>query len=72
MPPAFLLPNSMAAAPRPATNGRAAWAETARRLGTFPYTVWRWWKGGVRPNAQHMLALREMADALSLGHLFTN
>ena len=38
----------------------------------FRYTVWRWWKGGVRPNTQHMLALLGLANNLGLGHLFTD
>ena len=24
------------------------WAEIARRLGTYPYTVWRWYRGRAR------------------------
>ena len=27
-----------------------------RRLGTYPYTVWRWAEGKVRPNYQHRRA----------------
>ena len=26
-----------------------SWAEIARRIGTYPYTVWRWHEGGVSP-----------------------
>ena len=48
------------------------WAETARRLGTYPYTVRRWWKKGMRPSAQHMIALLMLANSLGLGHLFTD
>ena len=48
------------------------WAEIARRLGTYPHTVWRWKEGLGRPNAQHMMALLDLADDLGLGHLFTD
>ena len=48
------------------------WAEVARRLGTYPHTVFRWKEGQGRPNAQHMMALLELADDLGLGHLFTD
>ena len=48
-----------------------SWSESARRLGTYRHTVWRWAEGGVRPNAQHMMALLELANDLGLGHLFT-
>ena len=48
-----------------------AWAEVARRLGTLPYTVWRWRKGRVRPNMQHMMALMELAGSLGLSHTLT-
>ena len=41
-----------------------SWAELNRRLGTYPYTVWRWTEGGVRPNAQHMMALLDLANSL--------
>ena len=34
-----------------------SWSEIARRLGTYRHTVWRWAKGGVRPNVKHMMAL---------------
>ena len=47
------------------------WAEIARCLGTLPHTVWRWRKGEVRPNAQHMMALLELAEELGLAHIFT-
>ena len=46
------------------------WAEIARRLGTYPHTLWRWRNSGVRPSAEHMLALLELADELSLRHIF--
>ena len=48
-----------------------SWAELARRLGTFPLTVRRWWKLGVRPNTRHMMALLELAESMGLAHLFT-
>ena len=48
-----------------------SWSEIARRLGTYRHTVWRWTKSGVRPNAQHMMALLDLADDLGLAHLFT-
>ena len=48
------------------------WAEIARRLGTYPHTVKRWWKEGVRPHFRHQMALLELADDLGLGHLFTD
>ena len=34
-----------------------SWAELARRLGTYPHTLYRWWKQGVRPSAHHFGAL---------------
>ena len=49
-----------------------SWSEIARCLGTYRHTVWRWTEGGVRPNAQHMVALLNLADSLGLGHLFTD
>ena len=45
-----------------------SWSELARRLGTNPLTVRRW-RCGVRPNAQHLLALMAVAGDLGLGHL---
>lgn len=48
------------------------WAEIARRLGTYPHTVFRWKEGLGRPNARHMMALLDLADGLGLGHLFDN
>ena len=48
------------------------WAEIARRLGTYPHTVKRWRKEGVRPHFQHQMALLALADDLGLGHLFTD
>ncbi len=29
------------------------WAEIARRIGTSPYTLWRWIEAGVRPHWRH-------------------
>ena len=43
------------------------WAEIARLVGTSPLTVRRWWKLGVRPNAQHLMALLDLAQDLCLG-----
>ena len=48
-----------------------SWVEIARRLGTYPYTVNRWWKEGVRPHFRHLMALLELAEALGLAHLLT-
>ena len=48
-----------------------SWAELARRLGTFPLTVRRWWKLGVRPNTRHLMALLELAEDMGLAHLLT-
>ena len=48
------------------------WSEIARRLGTYRHTVWRWAKGRARPNYQYRKALMELADSMSLGHLFTD
>ena len=48
-----------------------SWAEIARRIGTYPHTLWRWRNIGVRPSAEHMMALLELAHSLGLGHLFT-
>ena len=48
-----------------------SWAELARRLGTFPLTVRRWWKLGVRPNTRHLMALLELAEELGLLYLLT-
>ena len=46
------------------------WAEIARRIGTYPHTIWRWRNLGVQPSGEHMMALLELADELGLGHLF--
>ena len=48
-----------------------SWAEIARRLGTYPYTVKRWCKKGVRPHFRHLMALLELAEDLGLAHLLT-
>ena len=48
------------------------WAEIARRIGTYPFTVWRWYEGGVRPHYRHQMALLELADDLGLAHLLTS
>ena len=47
------------------------WAEIARRLGTYPYTVWRWYRGRARPHFRHQMALLDLADELGLAHLLT-
>ena len=49
-----------------------SWAEIARRIGTSPYTVWRWVQGGVRPHFRHLMALLELAENLGLAHLLTD
>ncbi len=46
-----------------------SWAEIARRLGTSPLTVRRWWKYGVRPSSHYLLALQDLANGLGLGHM---
>ena len=48
-----------------------SWAEIARRIGTSPYTVWRWVEGGVRPHFRHLMALLELAEELGMAHLLT-
>ena len=48
-----------------------SWAEIARRLRTYPYTVKRWCKKGVRPHYRHLMALLELAEDLGLAHLLT-
>ena len=47
-----------------------SWAELSRRVGTHPETVRRWKEGQVRPNAENMLNLWQLADDLTLGRLF--
>ena len=34
-----------------------SWSETARRLGTYRHTVWRWKGGYARPNKQQLKLL---------------
>lgn len=46
-------------------------AELARRLDVHPLTVERWLQAMARPDAQHLLALRDLADSLGLGQFFT-
>ena len=46
-----------------------SWAELARRLGTSVLNLRRWRDKGVRPNVEHMLALLELANSLSLDHI---
>ena len=48
------------------------WAEIARRIGTYPHTVWLWKEGKFRPNQHHMKAVQDLADSLGLGRLFTD
>ena len=43
-------------------------ATCARRLGTNTLNLWRW-RNGVRPNAEHLLALQDFARRLDLAHL---
>lgn len=48
-----------------------SWSEIARRIGTYPHTVWRWKEGLSRPNVEHMMALLDLAESLGLRHIFT-
>ena len=48
------------------------WAEIARRLGTYPHTVKRLWKEGVRPHFRHRMALLDLVAGLVLGHIFSD
>ena len=48
-----------------------SWTEIARCIGTYPYTVRRWWKKGMRPSTRHMMALLLLAHSLGLDNLFT-
>ena len=43
-------------------------SELARRLGVSTNTVKRW-RNGVRPTSEHLIALKEFADSLNLGHM---
>ena len=47
-----------------------SWAELRRRLGVDRETLRRWRDKGVRPNAEHLMALLALADSLGLGHIF--
>ena len=47
-------------------------AEFARRLGTTPYTIWRWLDDGAIPHFRHQMALLELAEDLGLAHLLTD
>ena len=47
------------------------WAEIARRIGTSPYTLWRWVEAGVRPHWRHQMALLALAEDLGLAHILT-
>ena len=49
-----------------------SWAEIARRLGVDRETLRRWREKGVRPTAEHLMALLALADSFGLGHLFTD
>ena len=51
---------------------RLSRSEIARRLGTHPFTVWRWTEAGVRPHFRHQMALLALAEELGLRHLFTD
>ena len=44
------------------------WAELARQLGISTLNLWRW-RGGVLPNAYHLLVLQDLARRLNLAHL---
>ena len=48
-----------------------AWTEIARRIGTIPYTIYRWVEYGVRPQFRHQMALLALAQELGLAHLLT-
>ncbi|MXY44701.1 MAG: hypothetical protein F4Y50_11725 [Dehalococcoidia bacterium] len=47
-----------------------SWSEIARRIGTYRHTVWRWKEGRGRPNAEHMMALLELAESLGFRRIF--
>ena len=40
-----------------------SWREIARRIGAYPHTLWRWRKLGVRPSAEHLMALLDLVIA---------
>lgn len=44
------------------------WEELARLLGTNSVNLWRW-RNGVRPGADHLLALQALARSLGLEHV---
>ena len=44
------------------------WEELARLLGTNSVNLWRW-RNGVRPGADHLLALQALARSLGLEHI---
>ena len=46
-------------------------AELARCLGTYSYTIKRWSEARARPNAQHLMALLDLADRMGLAHLLS-
>ena len=48
------------------------WAEIARRLGVYPFTLWRWVEAGVRPHLRHQMDLLALAEDLGLGHILTD
>ena len=47
-----------------------SWNQLARDIGTDALTLRRW-RAGVRPNAQHLLALLALANSLGLDHTLT-
>ena len=47
-----------------------SWAELARSIGTNTLTIRRW-RGGVRPNSQHLLALMDLAGEMDLSDILT-
>ena len=47
-----------------------SWAELCRRLGVDRETLRRWRDKGVRPNAEHLMALLALADSFGLGYIF--
>ena len=49
-----------------------SWAEVARRIGSYPYTLWRWVERGVRPHFRHQMALLDLAEDLGPAYLFTD
>ena len=51
---------------------RLPWTEIARRIGTTPYTIYRWVEYGVRPHFRHQMALLVLAQELGLAHLLTD